>query len=483
MDEWSIRPGDSIPLKIDQGIKISRKLLICMSPAYFESDWAMIEQFAIIYRDPINIHRRLIPLLIDDCTRPDIIAHLDYIDWRKCSGEDGEKYDKIFDSCAEGGSRREDKVPISLPEERLSSCTIEESNLKETITWLHISDTLFGDNRNGWDYSKKRDEFYNDLEKMITDPDHKLCPDILFYTGDIVYGNDFKRLDKNFEEQFEEANKFIENIVKIVNLVSPKFSTKNIFIVPGNHDLDKTIPIPEINTYLKDFKNDDMDLMDPCNCVNKLIINGEFFWEKSIERFRVYKQFLKSSGFDHLLEDPERLIYSQIMEIGTYKIGIAGLNSAWSSLGGHVDEKSNLWLGSYQIQSTYENLKGVTFSISLIHHPLDWFHRHESDLISRKIKDYFGFCLHGHYCKGKLVDKTDTNIEIASGAYYKFVGPREHHYNFVKIDPYHRKAIIFLRRFDETNKKWVSSPINPNGNEMGTEDYYGRDLNWIDFNK
>lgn len=45
---------------------------------------------------------------------------------------------------------RDTKVPLSGE----TVIVPKDGNLKETITWLHISDTLFGDNRNGWDYSK-----------------------------------------------------------------------------------------------------------------------------------------------------------------------------------------------------------------------------------------------------------------------------------------------------------------------------------------
>lgn len=103
LDKWSIKPGDSIPLKIQEGLEKSRTLLICMSSAYFESEWGKLEHLSLLFRDPTNKNRRLIPLLIVDCTRPDIIAHFAYIDWRSCSDE---AYYMIFASCLE----REDTI-------------------------------------------------------------------------------------------------------------------------------------------------------------------------------------------------------------------------------------------------------------------------------------------------------------------------------------------------------------------------------------
>lgn len=96
LDDWVIEPGDSIPLKIQRGLENSHILLMCMSPTYFDSEWGSIEHISILFRNPTNTQRRLIPLLIADCTQPEIIAHLKYIDWRTHS--DGE-YNKILDSC------------------------------------------------------------------------------------------------------------------------------------------------------------------------------------------------------------------------------------------------------------------------------------------------------------------------------------------------------------------------------------------------
>jgi sugar phosphate isomerase/epimerase len=40
--EWEIRPGDSIPAKIEEGLEHSRVLVLCMSAHAFGSDWARV---------------------------------------------------------------------------------------------------------------------------------------------------------------------------------------------------------------------------------------------------------------------------------------------------------------------------------------------------------------------------------------------------------------------------------------------------------
>ena len=87
LDAWAIRPGDSIPLKIQEGLEQSRVLLMCMSPDYFASDWGRMEHLTLLFRDPTNAERRFIPLLIEECQPPDIIAQFARIDWRTISEE------------------------------------------------------------------------------------------------------------------------------------------------------------------------------------------------------------------------------------------------------------------------------------------------------------------------------------------------------------------------------------------------------------
>ena len=96
LDAWVIRPGDSIPLKIQQGLEQSRVLLMCMSPEYFASDWGRMEHLTLLFRDPTNAERRFIPLLIAECQPPDIIAQFARIDWQMPSEN---AYEKLMGAC------------------------------------------------------------------------------------------------------------------------------------------------------------------------------------------------------------------------------------------------------------------------------------------------------------------------------------------------------------------------------------------------
>ena len=64
-DEWILKPGDSIPAKIEAELEQSRVLVLCMSAQAFGSEWAQLESYTFRFRDPLNQERRFLPLRMD----------------------------------------------------------------------------------------------------------------------------------------------------------------------------------------------------------------------------------------------------------------------------------------------------------------------------------------------------------------------------------------------------------------------------------
>jgi WD40 repeat protein len=97
LDEWQIKPGDSIPAKIEEGLEYSRVLVLCMSANSFGSDWATLESQTFRFRDPLNKDRRFIPLRLDDTVRKGSLGQFSYIDWRAKGRE--QEYVMLLDAC------------------------------------------------------------------------------------------------------------------------------------------------------------------------------------------------------------------------------------------------------------------------------------------------------------------------------------------------------------------------------------------------
>lgn len=82
-DMWVIEPGDDIYAAIEHGLEYARTLVLCMSPAAFESEWVQPERNTSLFRDPQNRERRFIPILLEDCQIPHAIRRFSFVDWRE----------------------------------------------------------------------------------------------------------------------------------------------------------------------------------------------------------------------------------------------------------------------------------------------------------------------------------------------------------------------------------------------------------------
>jgi len=86
-DEWEIKPGDNIPVKIDEGLEHSRVLVLFMSSNAFGSDWTQLESGIFRFRDPLNKNRRFIPVRLDNAVIKGSLAQFRYIDLSSSNGE------------------------------------------------------------------------------------------------------------------------------------------------------------------------------------------------------------------------------------------------------------------------------------------------------------------------------------------------------------------------------------------------------------
>ncbi len=96
-DEWVLKPGDSIPAKIEEGLEHSRVLLLCMSANAFGSEWAQLEAGTFRFRDPLNKERRFIPLQLDDTPIKGSLVQFLYINWNPADRE--QEYEKLLEAC------------------------------------------------------------------------------------------------------------------------------------------------------------------------------------------------------------------------------------------------------------------------------------------------------------------------------------------------------------------------------------------------
>ncbi len=317
--------------------------------------------------------------------------------------------------------------------------------MSSPLTWLHLSDTHIGNTRHRWDSDRIMKGIPSDLRTI--QQNHDIRPDFVFFTGDIAFG---EVSGSPLTQQYDEVLRFLDSVK---GAFSPPISCEAVFLVPGNHDVNRAAATPDQAEWL------DALIDAGSSSVSKiadLMRSGNRQWERYMERLSEYGSFLQRGGFTHLLEDPDRLIYAIRRNVRGVEVGIAGLNSAWSAC--RDQEKAKLWLGSWQISTLAQRLDGAAVSIVLSHHPINWLNEHEDPSLGRELAKRFDFHVHGHE-HDEWVRVDDGHVRVAAGACYESPG-RESGYNIVRVFPHERIADIHLRTYDRRGEGWIQHIIH-----------------------
>jgi predicted MPP superfamily phosphohydrolase len=318
-----------------------------------------------------------------------------------------------------------------------------------TITWLHLSDLHASPTRTGWDANRVIKSLVDDLKQLHRD--YKLRPDLIFFTGDAAFGQLGESPGNSLQDQYKIVQQFLDEVREAFR---PALKPRDIYLVPGNHDVNRD-DIDETQTAW---------LRDPKRTLDEILAMmqaGKTQWRRFMERLEDYELFLTTNGYSHLLtEDKNLLIYADEREIAGLRIGIAGLNSAWSCYGGEQD-KGKIWTGGkFQIEALLPRLSKAHFSIALTHHPGNWFVPQEDPAVQQLLEHHFQFYLHGHEHHEWVRTNSKTgHTVISAGASYES-SQKSNGFNLVQLDLKTGEGKVWLREYKESGRGWVASNIN-----------------------
>lgn len=80
MEAWDIRPGENLVLSLDQALATTARALLLLSPAALRDGMLQAQWAAVLRNDPIGAHRRLIPVVVEACVLPPLLASLVSLD-------------------------------------------------------------------------------------------------------------------------------------------------------------------------------------------------------------------------------------------------------------------------------------------------------------------------------------------------------------------------------------------------------------------
>lgn len=323
--------------------------------------------------------------------------------------------------------------------------------MQSELTWLHLSDLHFCEAKTGWDSARVISTLTNDLRRMHKE--YGLQPDFIFFTGDLAYGELGQSPGERITDQFNGAAIFLERVRSAFERIVP---AENVFVVPGNHDVNRDYVTEDQTKWLDDQIGTER--------VTDLIQRKALQWKRYVERLRNYAVFLAEHGYTHLLQDPDRLIYSITRETNGRVVNIVGLNSAWSC--GRDGEKAKLWMGArWQVGHLTGSMPPADISIALMHHPSNWLGEYEDPIFLREIEREFQFSLHGHEHQ-EWVTIVPSHVRIAAGACYDR-SDKPNGYNFVRVNFETGDGEVWLRKYHSPGGDWIPDIIPRKTNNDG----------------
>ncbi|RDE51647.1 MAG: hypothetical protein DVS81_04500 [Candidatus Accumulibacter meliphilus] len=277
--------------------------------------------------------------------------------------------------------------------------------MPKELTWLHISDIHFCPHTE-WRDSLSRGELLDYLKTHFTTSEWPQ-PDLIFCTGDIAFGHSSKQ---PITEQYSVAEQFFDKLLDVCGSEGTSLPRERLFIVPGNHDVNRDAINGDAQSALKTWARDSWAHVGE---INQRFNDKSTEFLDTIRRLNEYGEFIKRY-LPHLSDPGQRHVYAKTFEINGISIGVFGFNSAWTCAG--LEDDRNIWLAAeWQFNTAKKELQDSEVRIGLMHHPIDWLNQTERELTNRRVASDFDFWLHGH-SHNAWVTPIQSHIVIAAGA-------------------------------------------------------------------
>ena len=306
-----------------------------------------------------------------------------------------------------------------------------------TVTWLHLSDW----HQKGKDFD--RQVVLRALLKDIRER-NEISPtlgklDFVIFSGDVAFSGK--------SEEYETAKEqFFQPLLEASGLEPSK-----LFIVPGNHDLNRD-----------DFSLLPSDLKKPLSGEKEVQkwLTEDRKKDRLLDPFQAFSSFVR----EYTGQEPSDYANVRKMILEEKEIALLGLNSAWmcGRNKDRIGDKGHVIVGEPQIHDTLEEIQKSDLKIAVLHHPFDWLAEFDCDRIESRLRHSCDFILRGHQHKQRVEISKGTSGEcviIPSGACYDRRIPENplyaNSYNFVHLDLETGTGVVFLRRWSDPRDKWL----------------------------
>ncbi len=265
---------------------------------------------------------------------------------------------------------------------------------EDPIRFLHISDIHL---RSPIVKRYDQDRVLRGLVDLLARDRQEFPLDLLFVTGDLA--------NAGKTDEYVLVVDLLKRLMEVTG-VPPE----RMFVVPGNHDVDRDVGRWLLRTLSKDEES------------------IEFFENAKSRAFHLKKFEAYAESMRALLgkERPLGLAVGEeaveIVSVRGSRLAVASFNSAWFAQGD--DDRGKLWLGEPNVNRAGQRIADLEapFAVALLHHPLDELHESERDDVEHYFERSFDVLLRGHLHKDKtrgIATQRGGFIEVAGAATYQ----------------------------------------------------------------
>lgn len=304
--------------------------------------------------------------------------------------------------------------------------TSKDDRAARAVRWLHLSDLHFRVGQT-WD---QRTTLTALIRKLAELRDKGLSPDLIFVTGDIAWSGK--------KDEYEQAERFFAQVMEVTEVPRERW-----FVVPGNHDVDRSLIGP--------FEKPILDSLKSAGDVEKLLENKPTLnlLASRLSEFYAFTFRFLGPARGWLPDKPWRV---DSPEVNGVSVGVVQMNSTWAG-GTDDDDRDRLIVGQAQVRDALTAVDDTHVRVALLHHPLVALREFDRESIDGLLASKTGthFLLRGHLHKSKSLQTISPDgdyFEISAGALYSTdTYPRA--FNLVDLDLTAGRGDLHLFRYSD----------------------------------
>ena len=251
---------------------------------------------------------------------------------------------------------------------------------EQQLRWLHLSDFHLKSNEK-WSQDVVLKSLLTDVSTRFSD---SKPPDLIFLTGDLAFSG--KR------EEYLIVEDFLDQLLR-----TTRVSADRLLMVPGNHDINRDI---------------ETDAFIGARSILRNSVEVDRFFGNEGRRRTLFRRQSAFREFANRLTKQGR--YTDSSHYHSVQYNLQGLNisvllidSSWLCEGGETDSHSIL-VGERQLIDLSHTLSKPTFTIALMHHPLDWLAPFEHAAIKNLLADHCHLLFRGHVHEDSIETISNT---------------------------------------------------------------------------